>query len=68
MCYTCGCKLPYEDHGDPDNLVEDVLKKAGQTETLKRAGVEQAKKNMLELIEMQRNRGDLASPKKDYNE
>jgi hypothetical protein len=68
MCYTCGCKLPYEDHGDPDNLVEDALKKAGQTETIKRAGVEQAKKNMLELIEMQKNRGDLANPKKDYNE
>jgi hypothetical protein len=68
MCYTCGCKLPYEDHGDPDNLVEDALKKAGQTETIKRAGVEQAKKSMLELIELQRNRGDLASPKKDYNE
>jgi hypothetical protein len=68
MCYTCGCKLPYEDHSDPDNLVEDALKKAGQTETIKRAGVEQAKKNMLELIEMQKNRGDLASPKKDYNE
>lgn len=22
MCYTCGCKMPYEDHGDPHNLGE----------------------------------------------
>jgi hypothetical protein len=68
MCYTCGCKLPYESHGDPANIIEDHLKKAGQTETIKHAGVEQAKKNMLELIELQKNRGDLANPKKDYNE
>ncbi|MGH2674781.1 MAG: hypothetical protein ACRDH1_05135, partial [Actinomycetota bacterium] len=63
MCYTCGCKLPYEDHGDADNLVEDDLKKAGQTETIKRAGVKQSKQNMLELIEIQRSRGDLENPK-----
>lgn len=68
MCYTCGCKLPYERHGDAANIVEEDLKKAGQTETIKHAGVEQAKKNMLELIELQKNRGDLANPKKDYNE
>jgi hypothetical protein len=68
MCYTCGCKLPYESHGDPDNIVEEDLKKAGQTETIKRAGVERAKENMLELIELQKNRGDLADPKNDYNE
>lgn len=68
MCYTCGCKLPFEDHGDPNNIVEEHLKKAGQTETIKRAGVEQAKKNLAELIEIQKNRGDLADPKKDYSE
>lgn len=37
MCYTCGCKLPYEDHGDPANVTESDLKKAGQTSTIKRA-------------------------------
>ncbi len=68
MCYTCGCKLPYEDHGDPNNIIEDHLKKSGQTETIKHAGVEQAKKNLAELIELQKNRGDLQNPKKDYNE
>ncbi len=68
MCYTCGCKLPYESHGDPANIVEDDLKKAGQTDTIKHAGVEQAKKNMLELIELQQRAGDLAEPRESYAE
>jgi len=61
-------QAPYEDHGDPNNIIEEHLKKSGQTETIKRAGVEQAKKNLAELIEIQKNRGDLQSPKKDYND
>lgn len=70
MCYTCGCKLPYERHGDPANIVEDDLKAAGQTDTIKKAGVKAAKKNMLELIELQKaqGEGDLENPKKDYND
>ena len=67
MCYTCGCKLPYEDHGDPDNLIEADLSKAGQTRTIDGAGVEQAKINMLELLELQSRAGDLSEPKADYN-
>lgn len=39
MCYTCGCKLPHEAHGDPNNIVEDDLKKAGESDTIKNAGV-----------------------------
>jgi hypothetical protein len=68
MCYTCGCKLPYEDHGDPNNIVEDDLKDAGQTETIKKAGVKAAKENLLELIQIQQAQGDLEQPKKDYNQ
>jgi hypothetical protein len=68
MCYTCGCKLPYEDHGDPANIVEEDLKKAGQTPTIKNAGVSAAKENLLELIQLQRDQDDLQQPKKDYNE
>jgi hypothetical protein len=68
MCYTCGCKLPFEDHGDPANIVEDDLKNAGQTETIKRAGVKTAKENLLKLIELQVSAGDLERPKQDYNE
>jgi hypothetical protein len=68
MCYTCGCKLPYEDHGDSANIVEEDLKAAGQTEKISKAGVKAAKENMLELIELQKRSGDLERPKKDYNE
>lgn len=67
MCYTCGCKLPYEDHGDPANLVESDLEAAGQTPTIERAGVEAAKENLLELIELQKRDGSIARPKEDYN-
>ena len=67
MCYTCGCKLPYEDHGDPNNIVESHLDKAGQAETIKQAGVQAAKENMAELIQLQKDAGDLGKPKNDYN-
>jgi hypothetical protein len=59
--------LPYEDHGDPANIVEDDLKRAGQTSTIKWAGVRTAKENLLELIQLQRDEGDLQRPKKDYS-
>jgi hypothetical protein len=68
MCYTCGCKLPYEAHGDPNNIVEDDLKDAGQTETIKKAGVKAAKENLLELLQIQQAQGNLEQPKRDYNE
>jgi hypothetical protein len=68
VCYTCGCKLPYEDHGDPDNIVEDDLKAAGLTETIKKAGVKAAKANMLELIQLQKEQGDLDRPRTDYTQ
>jgi hypothetical protein len=68
MCYTCGCKLPYEDHGDPANIVEDDLKAAGQTETIRKAGVKAAKENLFELIQLQKGQGDLERPKQDYNQ
>jgi hypothetical protein len=68
ICYTCGCKLPYEDHGDPANLIEDDLKAAGQTETIERAGVKTAKENLLELIQLQRDEGNLDRPRQDYSD
>jgi hypothetical protein len=68
MCYTCGCKLPYEAHGDANNIVEENLKDAGQTETIKKAGVRAAKENLLALLQIQQAQGDLEQPKKDYNE
>ena len=68
MCYTCGCKLPYEAHGDPANIVEDDLKASGQTDTIKKAGVKAAKENLMELLELQKAAGDLDRPRQDYNE
>ena len=68
MCYTCGCKLPFEDHGDPANIVEADLEQAGQTDTIKKAGIEAAKRNLAELIRLQEDAGELARPKDDYNE
>lgn len=59
--------MPYEDHGDPANIIEDDLKRAGQTSTIKRAGVRTAKENLAELIRLQKTEGNLQRPKKDYN-
>lgn len=68
MCYTCGCKLPYEDHGDPANLIEEHLLKAGATEAINKAGVKTAKENTLELLQIQQDAGDLENPRADYNQ
>ena len=67
VCYTCGCKLPYEDHGDPANLVERDFVGAGETEAIETAGVSAAKLNMLELIQLQQEAGDLELPNEDYS-
>jgi hypothetical protein len=65
MCYTCGCKLPYEDHGNPANIIEDGLKSAGAAEDI--ADISNVKENVLELIRLQQEAGELGNPKKDYN-
>jgi hypothetical protein len=67
MCYTCGCKLPYEDHGDPANIVESDLTSAGETEAIDSAGVVPAKENLMELLRLQQEASELASPKADYS-
>ena len=66
MCYTCGCKLPYEDHGDPANLVEADLERAGATEAIGKGGAVAAKENFLELIRLQQEAGELDEPKEQY--
>ena len=67
MCYTCGCKLPYESHNDSNNLVESHMEKAGLTPTIKHAGKKTAKENLFELLQIQSNRDKLEKPKEDYN-
>jgi hypothetical protein len=29
MCWNCGCMRPDEDHGNPDNITTETLRKAG---------------------------------------
>lgn len=68
MCYTCGCKMPFEDHGDPRNIVESALVEAGKTKEIKNAGRSEAKRNMAELIQLQEEADELDDPKKSYAE
>lgn len=30
MCYNCGCHIPDDDMGHPDNITSDLLKKMGK--------------------------------------
>lgn len=48
MCYNCGCQMPNNDMGKPENITNKTFEKAaeamGQT-------VKESKKNALELLE-----------------
>ena len=48
MCYNCGCQMPDNDMGNPKNITNktfhDAAKAASQS-------VEEAKKNLLELLQ-----------------
>lgn len=66
MCYTCGCKLPFEDHGDPRNLIEKGLENATKTESAEGADITKVKQNIEELIELERKAGELGNPKEKY--
>ena len=66
MCYSCGCKLPYEDHGDKRNLVESAFVQSGKTKEIKAAGRVRAKQNTLKLLLEERRRGELRMPRKSY--
>ena len=32
MCWNCGCMLPDDDHGNPDNITTETLRKAGRAD------------------------------------
>ena len=66
MCYTCGCRLPFDDHGDPRNLIETAFVRGGTTKEIDRAGRVKAKVNTLELLLAERRRGELGRPRKSY--
>lgn len=48
MCYTCGCRKPDDDHGDPRNLVNDHFEAAGEAMDL---SPEEPRKNTLDLLQ-----------------
>ena len=63
MCYTCGCKQPYNNMGSNDNITEEHFQQAA------RAGnetVSDAKRNMIELLQIELDKGELARPDKQY--
>ena len=66
MCYTCGCKMPFEDHGDPRNLTENNLRDAAMTDAAKGADIRKVKENVQELIELEAAADQLADPKQQY--
>lgn len=66
MCYTCGCKRPFDDHGDPRNLTEKDLQEATRTDSAGGADISKVKRNVEELIELERSAGDLGRPKDSY--
>lgn len=47
MCYNCGCGLPNDDMGNPDNITTETISKAAKASSQTE---EAAKKNMLELL------------------
>jgi hypothetical protein len=66
MCYTCGCKMPFEDHGDPRNLTEKNLRDASMTEAAGGADIQKVKENVEELIRLETVADELAEPKQRY--
>jgi hypothetical protein len=68
VCYSCGCKLAFESHGDPRNIVEQMFIDAGKTKEIKNAGRAKAKENVLELIRIQQEAGELEEPRESYAE
>ena len=66
MCYTCGCRRPYDTMGDPKSMVEKFFEEAGQTAAIGKAGVMQAKKHMLDLLQAELEKQELEKPKEQY--
>jgi len=52
--------------GDARNMVEKFFEEAGQTEAIGKAGVLEAKKHMLELLQEELEQHELEQPKQQY--
>ena len=63
MCMNCGCGLPHDDRGKPDNITADDLARAGKVngQTLRESA-----QHILETVELldasRRDTGALAQP------
>ena len=66
MCYTCGCKQPFADHGDPRNITEKDLMESTKTKAEGGADISKAKQNFEELIRLEEQAGEAAKPKDQY--
>ncbi len=49
MCLTCGCKLPHDNHGNPDYLTIEALEKSAKPDNLR---LDEAVKNLIETVEV----------------
>ncbi len=54
MCYTCGCGMPDEDHGDPKRITNKTFKDAASADEI---SDDQAKMNALETLQEQTGKG-----------
>jgi hypothetical protein len=52
--------------GDQRNIVEKFFEGAGETDAIGKAGVSQAKRNMLELLQVELEKQELEKPKEQY--
>ncbi len=56
MCMSCGCGEPNEDHGNPDNITLDDLRRAAKAANIE---PEQAADNIHDLASQMKQEGRL---------
>jgi hypothetical protein len=66
VCYTCGCKQPFADHGDPRNITEKDLLESTKTKAAGGADISKVKQNVEELIRLEQQAGEQVNPKQQY--
>ena len=48
MCYNCGCHMPEDDMGDPDNISEDTLRQLAKKRKVQLSGLKHSLSHYLE--------------------
>lgn len=48
MCYNCGCEMPNNDMGKPENITNETFEKASDAMGM---SVKESRENALELLE-----------------